>query len=490
MRLTTRLLWPLLGVVSVVMLAAGAYSAHRREQQLIADARRETNAYATALAVALEYALVEGGSNDLPRIIGRIAAEPRIYGVIVYDLYGKPISAALPLTEADAVNPQQVQRFLSDTVRSSLDRVLHGERFHSVIRPLRGIDRRVVGGLEVVQPLGPIFAEVSNTRLRFLMATVILLAGVAGAVVLLVARVIARPLHQLVTGARAFGRGQLTYRIAEGGAAELAELSTEFNRMAENLETAQSRLLRETEDRFELEMRVKSAEKLAALGSLSAGLAHEIAAPLNVVAGRAEMLRRGAKPLDAHDRDLRIIIDQIGRITVIVRNLLDFARRREPNFQPVDVATLIGGAVELLDGELDRAGIGLDLQSEAGLVVRGDPQLLHQVLVNLLMNAIQSLEAVEHEGRITVRAVRDGEMIVVEVEDNGIGVSDQDLASLFEPFFTTKPPGSGTGLGLAVVKSIVEEHSGTVSAMHGNGADGGAGALFRVRLPEALGRDG
>ncbi|MEX2281219.1 MAG: ATP-binding protein [Gemmatimonadota bacterium] len=484
------MLWPLLSVVSVVMLAAGAYSAHRREQQLIADARRETNAYATALAVALEYALVEGGSNDLPRIIGRIAAEPRIYGVVVYDHQGKPISAALPLTEADALGPMQVQQFLSDTVPSSLDRELQGEQFHSVIRPLRGVDRRVVGGLEVVQPLGPIFAEVGNTRLRFLMATVILLAGVAGVVVLLVARVIAQPLHQLVAGARAFGRGQLTYRIEETGAAELAELSTEFNRMAENLETARSRLLRETEERVQLERRLRSAEKLAALGSLSAGLAHEIAAPLNVVAGRAEMLRRGSKPLEAHDRDLRIIIDQIGRITVIVRNLLDFARRREPHFQSVEVATLVGGAVELLDGELDRAGIQLDLECEADLVVRGDPQLLHQVLVNLLMNAIQSLEAVERNGRITVRAFRDRDMIAVEVEDNGIGVSDQNLSSLFEPFFTTKPPGSGTGLGLAVVKSIVEEHSGMVNAMHGNGPDGRTGALFRVRLPEALGSDG
>jgi hypothetical protein len=98
MRLSTRLLWPLLSVISVIMLAYGAYTATRREQQLISDARRETNAYATALAIAMEYAFADRNRDDLPGIIGRISAEPQIYGVIVYDVAGRAISAATPLS--------------------------------------------------------------------------------------------------------------------------------------------------------------------------------------------------------------------------------------------------------------------------------------------------------------------------------------------------------------------------------------------------------
>jgi two-component system, NtrC family, sensor kinase len=321
-------------------------------------------------------------------------------------------------------------------------------------------------------------------------ATLVLLAGVASVALLLVARVVTQPLQELVAGTRAFGRGEFTYRIPETGAAELALLSAEFNRMAAHLETAQARLLRQTEDRVELERRLRHAEKLAAVGSLAAGLAHQIAAPLNVVAGRADMLRRGLKPAETHQRDLRIIIDQIARITVIVRNLLDYARRREPHFQPVDVKSLITDVVELLDGELDRAGIELQTECADHLTVRGDPQLLHQVLVNLVMNAIQSLEAVEEPGIISLRADEIDNGVVIEVEDNGVGVSADSMPSLFEPFFTTKPPGFGTGLGLAVVRSIIEEHGGSVAASAGRGGDGRPGALFRLRLPAIPGRDG
>src|SRR5690606_6208222 len=147
---------------------------------------------------------------------------------------------------------------------------------------------------------------------------------------LLVRRLIARPLNILVEAAQALGRGELGYRTNEERAgAELEELAREFNRMADQIEHARAQVERQAEERIVLARRLRETEKLAVIGNLAAGLGHEIAAPLHVSRGRAEMLRRRAED-EATQRNLRISTEQIDRITLIVRNLLDFPRRREP----------------------------------------------------------------------------------------------------------------------------------------------------------------
>src|SRR5919108_1732806 len=159
-------------------------------------------------------------------------------------------------------------------------------------------------------------------RRRLTLVTMLVLATVAVLVLGLVRRVIGRPLRHFVAAARALGRGELGFRVGGNlGGRELAELAQEFNRMAEQLEAARDRATREAEERLQLERRLRETEKLAAVGNLAASLAHEIAAPLNVVSGRAQMLRKQETTAAARDRNIAIICDQIGRITLIVRNL-------------------------------------------------------------------------------------------------------------------------------------------------------------------------
>src|SRR5688572_3982491 len=153
MRLSTRLLWPLLTVVGVIMLAYGAYTVRRRERQLLADVHREAHAFGTALAIALEYAISDGDPENLTRILGRLASEPRIYGAIVYDAEGRPIRAAEPLTLDDGLQASQVRVLLADTGSARFDRSIGGESFYSVFRLLRRGDQQIVGGVEVVHPL-------------------------------------------------------------------------------------------------------------------------------------------------------------------------------------------------------------------------------------------------------------------------------------------------------------------------------------------------
>jgi signal transduction histidine kinase len=234
-------------------------------------------------------------------------------------------------------------------------------------------------------------------------------------------------------------------------------------------------------------MRLRQTEKMAAIGKLAAGLAHEIAAPLNVVAGRAEMLRKREMGRELQEKNLRIIVDQIGRITFIVRNLLDFARRREPRLRPVDSSDVIESVLEFLDGEFDRAGIQVHKDLSDDVCILGDPNLLHQVFLNLLLNAVHALDGADAPREIWVKLSRSPEQVlgqpeyaVVEIRDSGPGISVEHLAEIFEPFFTTKSGGEGTGLGLAVVHGIVEEHGGSIT-----GGNWAGGAVFRVSLPTA-----
>jgi two-component system, NtrC family, sensor kinase len=375
-----------------------------------------------------------------------------------------------------------VRRVIATLEPTSFTRDIRNQRAFSIMRPLLGADGEVVGVMEVVQPWQFVQAEKQRTRWRFFYNTLALFAALTLVIVLLMRRLIARPLNGFVQAVQALGRGELGYRTDETGpGAELAELSREFNRMAGQLEQARSELEHEAESRVSLARRLRETEKLAVIGNLAAGLGHEIAAPLHVIRGRAEMLRRRAAD-PAAQRNLGIIIDQIDRITLIVRNLLDFARRREPRMENLSAGTVLRGVAEFLDPELQRAGVELRWDGDLATGIRADADLLHQVFINLLMNSIQVMREQAPPRRITVRVDADGDdRVAIDVEDNGPGLDPAILERIFEPFFTTKAPGEGTGLGLAVVHSIVEEHGGNIAAE--NRVAGGA--RFRIRVPAA-----
>jgi len=250
--------------------------------------------------------------------------------------------------------------------------------------------------------------------------------------------------------------------------------------MAGSLESAQTAVVRQGRESLALERRLREAEKLAAIGNLAAGVAHEIAAPLNVISGRAELLLKRENDPAARNRNLQIIIQQINRITTIVRNLLDFARRREPRLQRVDLGVVVEDAAEFLETELERAGVELIRDGGGSAWVEADPDLLHQVLVNLLLNALQAMEDGGGPRRLTVRVGATAEAAIAEVEDTGPGLPPEVRQRLFEPFYTTKA--RGTGLGLVVARSIIEEHAGSLEA---DNAVMCAGARFRITLPLA-----
>ncbi len=206
--------------------------------------------------------------------------------------------------------------------------------------------------------------------------------------------------------------------------------------------------------------RLVRADKLATLGALATGIAHQVATPLGVIVGRAERL----SPRVAHDekaqRSVAMIAEQALRINGIVRAFLGLARGGVPSLEHTSPDTIARSAVELVSHRFEKAGVEIDCTIEEELPkIACDPRLFEQVIVNLLLNGC---DACARGGRVTLRVDRAAESVAFVVEDDGVGITKEDAQRATEPFFTTKPAGEGTGLGLAIAREIVTHHRGTL----------------------------
>jgi two-component system NtrC family sensor kinase len=289
----------------------------------------------------------------------------------------------------------------------------------------------------------------------FFLAVAPLLAVAVGAFVL---RSVAGPVARLHEGAARLARGDLDTRIAIDSPDEFGALARQFNAMTQALKENQERLVQ--------------SEKLAGIGRLAAGVAHEINNPLAVILGYVRILQRKAEGSLADD--LQVIEDETLRAKLIVDGLLDFSRPVHSAPEPIQLRELCDEALERL-GETTLLD-GVDVRVSGDARIDGHPQKLRQVVLNLVKNAA---EAAGQGGRVDVaiEAVAGGVNVVVR--DTGPGIPAETRARLFEPFFTTKP--RGTGLGLAVSQGIVHAHGGEISVE----TRPGSGSRFAVRLPAA-----
>ena len=239
-------------------------------------------------------------------------------------------------------------------------------------------------------------------------------------------------------------------------------------------------------ERAELRNRLVQSEKLAALGQFVAGIAHELNNPLQGVLGHLELLRAtGAFP-KALRRDMQRIYREADRAAKIVRNLLVFAGSRRMVRRRTSINATLSRVLSLRAPAFRAANIESVRRHSDGLPrIKGDPLLLHQALLNIVLNAEQAIGA--NGGRIetstSIRREEGAAQVVVEIRDTGPGIPASAMPRLFEPFYTTKEVGKGTGLGLAIAYGIIQEHGGRISAS--NHPEGGA--VFTVQLPAETG---
>jgi two-component system NtrC family sensor kinase len=304
-------------------------------------------------------------------------------------------------------------------------------------------------------------------------------AVLAGFGTVLLRRAVVQPLEAVRAATARIAAGGFGHTLPEEGPRELAELAASLNVLSRALADyrqgtaeqvarleAANAALREAQDAL-----VRS-EKLASVGQLAAGLAHELGNPLAAVRGYVDLLTMDAAPAQADV--LRRTRDETERMHVLVRRLLDYARHEPVARGPVDLGGVAHAAVESVKDQPAFRDVRFEVVAPVDCVVQGDRTRLHQALVNLLRNA--GAAGATRVG-LTVHTAEDG--VRVEITDDGEGIAAAHVPRLFDPFFTTRPPGAGTGLGLAVVHRVVSDHGGEVTVTSSRGA----GARFRITLP-------
>lgn len=349
-----------------------------------------------------------------------------------------------------------------------------------------------VGRVGLVMSLEPEKARLSRTKqlliAYFVLDFVLLLA--LGSFVL--SRIVVNPINRLLAATERITGGHYGQRLCVSGSSELARLAESFNQMSDALVNKEQQVAEQLtaleKANFDLRQARELAfrsEKMASIGLLAAGMAHEVGTPLAAIMGYAELLG-SEEPVDSVTCDYaRRISEECGRIDRIVRGLLDYSRPRISDVEPVDIPGVIRDSIELLtrQGAFKRIRVTTYFQENL-LPALADAHQLQQVVINLMLN---SRDAMPDGGRLIIRATNGGadlsgrsqQGVLIEVRDSGCGIPAEQLESVFEPFFTTKPPGRGTGLGLAIAARIIEGVGGSIAAE----STVGRGSCFSLWLP-------
>jgi two-component system, NtrC family, sensor kinase len=490
MNITTRLILLLTLSVSLMMAVASYFMLRQRAVELSDAARDEVRAHAITLQIALEEDYATGRALDAQRLIDRLQGNAKIYGVFLFDREGRVTIASNVSAPEEIRYAGEARRAIATGETIEVTRSLNREEVFSIIMPIhRGAER--VSALEIAQPISFVKADISHARRDTALMAALLCVTIFLVVLVVTYYSLSLPVRELTRGALAVGKGDLNYRVhvpRSGG--EFTILAREFNRMADSLLEQRRASEREAEERLDLERKLRHSERLAVVGRLAAGVAHEIGAPLQVIDGRAkQLLNNPEAPVETRQRNLTLIRTQAERIARIVRQLLNLARPYNLRLSDVDLPALLAETLELLETSAAQSDIRLALEPCGGLTVKADAGLLHQVFMNICLNAVQTVSTRRQAGgRVRVEfvpeaGVKDGrEFAAVRVVDNGGGIAAEHFPPLFDPFFTTREPGKGTGLGLPVSRRIVEEHGGWIEAA--NNDEGGA--TFTVFLPKEL----
>jgi signal transduction histidine kinase len=471
----------------VVAIAAAAYALvdlRERGAERRLAIEREMRAITTVVKVSIEArgatSLHKTSDVDLSRATGwRISVIPAAR------------HSELPGPGLSAAQIKRLRQMLEIPTSAWLD-VEDGQFFHAValVAPQREDERMptVLGMLEVSRGADVLATPGSDISRAIILVVLIVLVTtiVVGA---LASRFVSRPITKLLRGIDDVAKGDLSHVILSERDDEIGTIATRFNEMTFSLRESRNETERQNEAKLALEQRLGHTEKLATIGQLAAEIAHEVGTPLNVIAGRARSIQRKSKDPEAVEKNAGIVAEQTARITRIIQRLLDFTRRKVGTHDrgAVNLNELALTTMELLSGQFAAAKVKTRLARAESLPrVSGDADRLQQVLINLLLNAVQ---AMPDGGSLnvetgTVRRARPGleaeqDFVTLAIADSGVGIPADIKDKIFDPFYTTKDSQGGTGLGLAVCSGIVKEHDGWIDIEDNSGG----GTIFRVFVP-------
>ena len=509
------------GTLTLATLAfTWAVLEHRREE-MEAMAARQVSEIAELVVASTRYAMMLNQHELAERIVVGFGHQQDIERVRVISKSGEVVHSNVTSEvgrlidrrgEPCVVCHSGRTSALTDVPRELSWRVVSGPggRSLTAMRPIRNepncssaschehkSGQRVLGVVDVSYSLREIDQAARLDGYYIMGASVVFIALFALLTGLFLQRMVYRPLFELEAGARRVQEGNFKEMVPSSHDDEFGRVAQAFNGMSSAVQhsrqqleqlvaTLELRVQERTHELLSARAEVAQSEKLASIGMLASGVAHEINNPLTGVLTFTSLLREKT-PDDSPDaEDLDLVIRETKRCASIIRRLLDFAREKVPTQQYFDLNAIVQDTLKLVQGPVQLHQIDLRPELDPLLPqIWGDPDLIKQVVLNLVVNAQQ---AIRNEGCITVRTqlhpngisgVRAGPCVGLTVQDNGCGIPAQNQARIFEPFFTSKEVGQGTGLGLSVSYGIVKAHGGRITVE--SVVD--EGSTFHVWLP-------
>jgi two-component system NtrC family sensor kinase len=413
------------------------------------------------------------------------------------------------------LSTEQIKRLKKDQSLSSPHDVGE-ERWLEVIAPLH-LETRVVGGIRVVSTLDEAQNYLNKKRERAMILTFSSIVVILFTLTILFGKLVGDPIQRLVEAMTRTEKGDLETEVHVQSEDELGKLGKNFNRMlktireaheqniqllrqvnqfneelTKRIEAATSELAKRNEELrflnealFESQRQLSQSEKLAAVGEVTAAMAHQIGTPLNSISGYIQLILQDGD-LKSKDQDrLKIIESQLDRLADSVKNLLSSTRQPKPQLRTLHVNELLEELIHLSEPWFLARSVGVSSQFSPDLPpVLGDSTHLQTLFLNLITNA---LDAMPRGGVLTIRTQqvlpplpsKDGRWLKISIADTGIGITDESKKRIFDPFFTTKKMGEGTGLGLAICEKIVKEHSGKIEVE----SEVGKGSTFLISIP-------
>ena len=517
-----KLILPLVAVVVLVSGVSGMLRVAAVERSLQRTMILGADQLSRGIASATWHAMLADNRQDAYDIMQTVARQPGLSGIRIFNKEGRIMystagetgqvvdknAEACVLCHARAAPLVRVET----PSRARVFRDADGRRHLAMVTPVYNEPscstaachahppaQHVLGVIDVSLDFEPVDAEVRRAQQRIAFTTAVEVLLISAVLAAFVAAFVTRPIHRLIGATAAVSRMELDQPIAIDSTRELWALTRSFNQMRERLREAVAEIQRgaqELEDKVaerteqlrQAQRHLLQADRLASLGQLAAAVAHEINNPLSSVLNFSALMQRvlrddgvPAGRVVEFRGYLERITEQTARAGRIVSDLLAFSRRSRPQRAPADLGAIASTTLGLVAHKLELMNVRAELTVAPDLPrVPCDASQIQQVVMNLVLNGAEATRA-RGSGRVAVslHPQAGGRAVVLRVEDDGEGMSEELLARVFDPFFTTKGEGKGVGLGLAVVYGIVESHGGQIDAR----STPGEGTTFEVLLP-------
>ena len=505
----------ILAVGFILILSIGIFAyvnIASQKKQLTGEVMRGAIRISETVRRSTRYDMLRNASEDVHQIIETIGQQKGLEKIRVFNKDGKIMFSTDKEDIGEMVDKKAEACYACHSAEKPLERldtpersrVFRSKQGHRVLGVISAIynepdcytpachahppEQKVLGVLDIGMSLADVDEEIGGAENKMIIFAIIAFLVISVTISISINRYVTRPVRELVKGTKKIAEGDLNYSIPVKTEGELTQLASSFSQMTTDLKKADEKLMewgktlehkvkQRTEELRKTENQLIQSDKVASLGKLAAGVAHEINSPLTGVLTYSSLLLKAKKEGDPDKEDLEVIVNETNRCKKIVKGLLDFARQTEPRKTLSDMNEVIEKSVDLVSHQASMQNVKIEKKVKPDLPkTMIDVGQIQQVFINILLNAI---EAMPRGGTLTVSSGIEDDMVALRFTDTGVGIPEENLPKILDPFFTTKEQGKGTGLGLSVSYGIIERHRGRLEVK----SKVGKGTTFTVKLP-------